>query len=69
MMRQSNPTFARKSVWRRFIADNRAATAIEYSLMAAGIGLAIMGTISSAGQAIKTTLWDQIVTALSSSSR
>jgi pilus assembly protein Flp/PilA len=53
--------------WRRFIADTSGATAIEYALMAAGIGVAIMGTISSTGQAIKTTLWDAIVNALSNS--
>jgi pilus assembly protein Flp/PilA len=66
-MRQSNLTRAHMGHWRRFIADTSGATAIEYALMAAGIGVAIMGTISSTGQAIKTTLWDAIVNALSNS--
>ena len=68
-MRQSTPTPIHIGHWRRFMADTGGATAIEYALMAAGIGVAIMGTIGSTGQAIKTTLWDQIVSALSTSSK
>jgi pilus assembly protein Flp/PilA len=69
MMRQSNSTPARTAAWRRFLADKSGATAIEYGLLAAGLGLAIMGTISATGQAIKTTLYDQISSALSTSSK
>jgi pilus assembly protein Flp/PilA len=49
---------------RRFAADARGATAVEYGLMAALIALTIFGTISSVGQGIKNTLYGQIVTAL-----
>jgi Flp pilus assembly pilin Flp len=53
-------------VWRRLFADRRGTTAMEYGLMVALIGLTIIGTVSAAGQAIKDTLYGQIVNALSS---
>jgi pilus assembly protein Flp/PilA len=65
-MRQSNPPATCTGAWSRFVTDENGATAVEYGLMAAMIGLAIMGTISSTGQAIKTELYDQIGAALSS---
>jgi pilus assembly protein Flp/PilA len=49
---------------RRLAADEDAATAVEYGLMAALIALTIFGAISSVGQGIKNTLYGQIVTAL-----
>jgi Flp pilus assembly pilin Flp len=57
---------ARIGVWRRFLADEGGATAVEYGVLAAFFGLAIMGTISATGQAIKTELYDQIGNTLSS---
>jgi Flp pilus assembly pilin Flp len=57
---------SRPRLWRRLFVDRRGTTAIEYGLMVALIGLTIMGTISAAGQAIKDTLYGQIVNALSS---
>jgi len=66
MMRQSNSIPARIGVWRRFLADEGGATAVEYGVLAAFLGLAIMGTISATGQAIKTELYDQIGNTLSS---
>ncbi len=50
----------------RFAADERGATAIEYGLMVALIGIAILATVFSMGQGIKNTLYGQIVNALSS---
>jgi pilus assembly protein Flp/PilA len=50
----------------RFAADQRGATAIEYGLMVALIGIAILATVFSMGQGIKQTLYGQIVNALSS---
>jgi pilus assembly protein Flp/PilA len=47
-----------------FLADRSGATAIEYGLMAALIGVAIMSIVFSTGQGIKTTLYDRISTAL-----
>jgi len=49
---------------RGLAADEDAATAVEYGLMAALIALTIFGAISSVGQGIKNTLYGQIVTAL-----
>ena len=48
----------------RFLADQRGATAIEYGLMTALIGVAIMSIVFSTGQGIKTTLYDAISNAL-----
>ncbi len=50
----------------RFLADQRGATAIEYGLMVALIGLAIMSTVRAVGQGINTTLYGAIVNALAS---
>jgi pilus assembly protein Flp/PilA len=49
---------------RRFAADEDGATAVEYGLMAALIGLTIFGAVSSVGQGIKNTLYGQITSAL-----
>jgi Flp pilus assembly pilin Flp len=39
---------------------------MEYGLMVTLIGLTIIGTVSTAGQAIRDTLYGQIVSALAS---
>lgn len=41
------------STLRRFLAEERAATAIEYGLIAAGITLAIIVAVQNAGTALK----------------
>jgi pilus assembly protein Flp/PilA len=68
-MRQWQSLWVRADAWHRFVADERGATAVEYGLFAALIGLAIMGTISSTGQAIKTELYEQIGNTLASMTR
>ena len=68
-MRQGNSPPVCAHACRRFIADESGATAVEYGLVAALIGLAIMGTISSTGQAIKTELYEQIGNTLASMTR
>ena len=45
---------------RRFHADECGATAIEYALIAAGIGATIAATVFNLGTAIKTNLWDKV---------
>ena len=45
---------------RRFLIDTRGATAIEYALVASGIGVAVAGTVWKLGASVKTTLYDQI---------
>jgi Flp pilus assembly pilin Flp len=69
MMPRSAPNPTRLGAWRRFLGDETGATAIEYGLMTALIGLTIIGTVNAAGQAVKTTLYDQIVNALASMSK
>lgn len=39
----------------RFLRDERAATAIEYGLIAAGIAVAIIATVQGTGTKLKTT--------------
>jgi pilus assembly protein Flp/PilA len=46
---------------RRFVADTRGATAIEYALVASGIGVAVAGTIWKLGAEVKTTLYEKLV--------
>jgi len=48
----------------RLFADRGGATAIEYGLMVALIGLAIMSTVVGMGDGIKTTLYGGIVNAI-----
>lgn len=50
----------------RFAADQRGATAIEYGLMVALIGLAIMTIVFQTGQGINNTLYGRITNALAS---
>jgi pilus assembly protein Flp/PilA len=64
MLRQVIPGRSRLRTLRRFALDQSGATAVEYGLMVALIGLTIFGAVSAVGQGIKNTLYGQIVTAL-----
>lgn len=44
----------------RLLVDERAATAIEYAMIAAGVGAAIAATVYSLGSAVKSQLYDKI---------
>jgi pilus assembly protein Flp/PilA len=44
-----------KQLVRRFLADETAATAIEYGLIAAGIALAIISVVKGVGTKLNTT--------------
>ena len=44
-----------KRVFLRFIADQSAATAIEYSLIAAGISLAIIAAVNGLGSTLNNS--------------
>jgi len=48
----------------RLATEEGGATAIEYALMASGIGAAIAATVFGFGSDLKTTLYDKIATAL-----
>ena len=45
---------------RRFVADESGTTAIEYSIIAAGVGGAIIVVVTTLGTNVKTKLWDKI---------
>jgi Flp pilus assembly pilin Flp len=45
---------------RRFLHDVNGATAIEYALMAAGIGGTVAATVWSLGEGVKTNLYDKL---------
>jgi pilus assembly protein Flp/PilA len=49
---------------RRFRADQCGATAIEYALIAAGIGATIAAAVFNMGTSIKTNLWDKVGNAI-----
>ena len=44
----------------RFFTEKRGATAIEYSVMAAGVALAVAGTIRVLGANVLTNLYSQL---------
>ncbi len=48
------------STARRFAADERGGTAIEYALVGAGIAVAIAGTIQMIGSDVRSTLYDKL---------
>jgi Flp pilus assembly pilin Flp len=43
-----------------FVMDERAATAIEYAIVAAGVGCAVAGTVWNVGGTVKATLYDKL---------
>jgi pilus assembly protein Flp/PilA len=47
----------------RFRDDEQGATAIEYSIVAAGIAIAVAGTIRVLGATVLTNLYNQIAAA------
>ena len=53
-----------RRILRRFLHDERGATAIEYALIAAGIAAAIIITVNALGVSVKT-MWTAVANALS----
>ncbi|HEY4143348.1 MAG TPA: Flp family type IVb pilin [Pseudolabrys sp.] len=48
---------------RNFIKDENGATAIEYALLASGIGIAILATVNTLGSNVNA-MWTTVATAL-----
>ena len=44
----------------RFCTDESGATAIEYAMIAAGVGAAIAATVTGFGSALKSTFYDKL---------
>ena len=42
-------------IWKKFLADESGATAIEYGLIAAGISVAIIVAVQTVGTGLNTT--------------
>ena len=49
---------------RRFATDQQGATAIEYAMIAAGIGATIAATVWSLGSTLKEVWWDKLANVL-----
>ena len=48
----------------RFLADERGATAIEYALIASGVGAAIISIVMGLGTSVVNNLYNKIAAAL-----
>ena len=46
----------------RFIRCDEGATAIEYALIACGISIAIVGSVSTLGKSMMTVFYDKLTT-------
>ena len=44
----------------RFIADEQGATAIEYAVIAAGVGATVSATVFGVGSGLKTNFYDKL---------
>jgi pilus assembly protein Flp/PilA len=44
----------------RFVTDERAATAIEYTLIAAGVALVIIATVTAIGNQLRANYFDKM---------
>ena len=53
-----------KRTARRFLADERGATAIEYALIASGIGAAIISIVLGVGNTVVNNLYNKVSTGL-----
>jgi Flp pilus assembly pilin Flp len=52
------------STLRRFAVCESGATAIEYAMIAGGVGAVVAGAVQSLGSGIKTTLYDKLASIL-----
>ena len=57
------PLRIQSETFRRLIRDERAATSIEYAMIAAGIAVAIVAAVNSLGVSVKS-LYDSVLNAL-----
>ncbi|HEX5215513.1 MAG TPA: Flp family type IVb pilin [Vicinamibacterales bacterium] len=49
-----------RSIAARFADDERGATAIEYALIAAGVGAFVAGAVMNLGSHLNTTFYDKL---------
>jgi Flp pilus assembly pilin Flp len=68
-MIQKTKTWSRGPAWwiwmrgalRRLTCDKGGATAIEYAMVASGVGLAVAATVMSLGSQLKSTFYDRLL--------
>ena len=60
-MKNSQPL---STLLRHFLRNETAATAIEYAMIAAGVGATIATTVWGLGSAIKEVWWDKVANVL-----
>jgi pilus assembly protein Flp/PilA len=53
-----------QSHFKNFLCDERATTAIEYAMIAAGISMAILVSVNSVGSALISNFYDRITAGL-----
>lgn len=46
---------------RRFLADENGATAIEYAMIAAGVGATVSAAVVMTGETVETTFYDRLL--------
>jgi pilus assembly protein Flp/PilA len=56
----TSSTKATAGLARRFLADQQGATAIEYAMIAAGVGVTIASTVWGVGGQLKTGWYDKL---------
>jgi pilus assembly protein Flp/PilA len=49
-----------RAILRRFIEDDRGATAIEYAMIAAGVGVTVASTVWGVGSVLKANWYDKL---------
>ena len=64
MARKSTLLANTKRTAGRFLADERGATAIEYALIASGIGAAIISIVLGVGNTVVNNLYNKVSTGL-----
>jgi pilus assembly protein Flp/PilA len=64
MVDHSNFRSRARGLARRFLADERGATAIEYALIAAGIGVAIASTVWAFGSSLRDGTYKKVYNVL-----
>lgn len=60
--RKQRPQFAAAALMRRFVADDGGATAIEYAVVAAGIGVTVATAVYALGNVVSANLYDRLAT-------
>jgi len=56
--------FGTMALVNRFMSDEAGATAIEYAIIASGVGVAIASVVFGLGSDVKTTLYDRLAALL-----